>query len=118
MAIRSVKEVLAAAGIAEEAQFDERCRSWRTSRENGNPETLLAFLGREAGFAEDNTLQKLCGVIGWPYLDLSHAPPSPEALKRVSTKVAFQYAVFFLNNRPVAKRMSLLLTSWSSPDHP
>ncbi len=113
MAIRSVKEVLATAGIAEEAQFDERCRSWRTSRDNGNPETLLAFLGREAGFAEDNTLQKLSGVIGWPYLDLPHTPPSPEALKRVSTKVAFQYAVF-----PTRVEQGVLQIAVSDPFDP
>jgi type II secretion system protein E len=36
----------------------------------------------------------MSGVIGWPYLDLPHLPPDGEALKRISTKVAFQYAVF------------------------
>lgn len=113
MAIRSVKEVLAAAGIAAPGHFDERCRSWRTSRENGNTETLLAFLGREAGLAEDAALQRLAGVIGWPYLDLPHNPPSPEALKRVSTKVAFQYAVF-----PTRYEQGVLQLAVSDPFDP
>ncbi len=94
MALRSVKEVLAAAGIAAVPEFEERCRLWRTSRDNGNPESLLAFLGREAGYSEDNALQKLAPIIGWPYVDLPRNLPSPEAQKHVSTKVAFQYAVF------------------------
>ncbi len=94
MAIRSVKDVLADAGIAGSGRFDTLAQNWRTSRENGNTETLLAFLGREAGYSEDQTLQKLGSVISWPYIDLPRTPPSPEAQKRISTKVAFQYAVF------------------------
>ena len=94
MAIRSVKDVLADAGIAGSGRFDTLAQNWRTSRENGNTETLLAFLGREAGYSEDQTLQKLGAVISWPYIDLPRTPPSPEAQKRISTKVAFQYAVF------------------------
>ncbi|MCC7376245.1 MAG: type II/IV secretion system protein [Verrucomicrobiales bacterium] len=93
MSIRSVTEVLSAAGVVATGQFDTKVRNWRTSRDNGNIETLLAFLGREAGFSEDQTLQKLSAVVGWPYLDLARNPPSAEAQKRVSTKVAFQYAV-------------------------
>jgi type II secretory ATPase GspE/PulE/Tfp pilus assembly ATPase PilB-like protein len=93
MSIRSVTEVLSAAGVVASGQFDSKVRNWRTSRDNGNVETLLAFLGREAGFSEDQTLQKLSSVVGWPYLDLARNPPSAEAQKRVSTKVAFQYAV-------------------------
>lgn len=64
------------------------------ARDNGGTETLVSFLGREAGLSEDTTLQKLAGVIGWPYVDLPKVPPSAEAQKRVSTKVAFQYLVF------------------------
>jgi type II secretion system protein E len=94
MAIRSVKEIFAAAGLAGDHDFGPRCQSWRASRDNGNPETLLAFLGREAGLSEDLALQKLAAVVGWPYLDLPHTPPDGEALKRISTKVAFQFVVF------------------------
>jgi type II secretion system protein E len=95
MALRAIKDVLAAAGIVPAPQqFETQARTWRTSKENGNHETLLAFLGREAGLSEDTALQRLAPVIGWPYLDLPRTPPSAEAQKRVSTKVAFQYAVF------------------------
>jgi type II secretion system protein E len=94
MAIRSVKELLSAAGIAAHGQFETRKASWRASRDNGNQETLLAFLGREAGFSEDQTLQKLAAEMGWTFVDLSRMPPSPEAQKKISTKVAFQYVIF------------------------
>jgi len=94
MAIRSVKEILAAAGIVSAAEFEGRKASWRASRDNGNLETLLAFLGREAGFSEELTLQKLATEIGWAFVDLSRTPPTPEAQKKISTKVAFQYVVF------------------------
>ncbi len=95
MAIRSVKDVLAAAGVlAAPNLFEHQVRAWRAARENGSGECLLTFLGREAGYSEDQTLQKLAPVIGWPYVDLPRNPPSAGAQKRVSTKVAFQYAVF------------------------
>ena len=94
MAIRSVKEILAAAGIVSAGEFEGRKASWRASRDNGNLETLLAFLGREAGFSEELTLQKLATEIGWAFVDLSRTPPTPEAQKKISTKVAFQYVVF------------------------
>ncbi len=110
MALRSVKEVLAHAGVASVHEFGARCQSWRASRDNGNTETLLAFLGREAGFSEDQTLQKLCAEIGWPYLDLARMPPSPEALKRISTKVAFQFLVF-----PVSHENGVLRVAVSDP---
>ncbi len=94
MALRPVKDLLTAAGIPVTGTLEAQARSWRTSRDNGNTETFLAYLGREAGFSEDQTLQKLAPVLGWDYLDLSRNTPSPEAQKRVSTKVAFQYIVF------------------------
>ncbi|MGE3312359.1 MAG: GspE/PulE family protein [Limisphaerales bacterium] len=94
MAIRSVKEILSSAGIAPPGQFESRKASWKASRENGNQETLLAFLGREAGYSEDQSLQKLAAEMGWAFVDLARLPPSPEAQKKVSTKVAFQYVVF------------------------
>jgi len=94
MAIRSVQDILIAAGLVTRGQFETRKASWRASRENGNQETLLAFLGREAGFSEEQTLQKLGQEIGWPFVDLARMPPSPEAQRKISTKVAFQYVVF------------------------
>ncbi len=94
MAIRSVKEILSSAGIAAQGQFEMRKASWRASRDNGNQETLLAFMGREAGFSEEQTLQKLATEMGWPFVDLARIPPSPEAQKKISTKVAFQYVIF------------------------
>ncbi|MCC6232358.1 MAG: type II/IV secretion system protein [Verrucomicrobiales bacterium] len=94
MALRPVKDLLTAAGIPVSGPLEAQARSWRTSRDNGNTETFLAYLGREAGFSEDQTLQKLAPVLGWDYLDLPRNPPQPEAQKRVSTKVAFQYVVF------------------------
>ncbi|MBX3748100.1 MAG: type II/IV secretion system protein [Verrucomicrobiae bacterium] len=80
--------------VAGTAQFETLTRAWRTSRDGGGTESLVTFLGREAGFSEDQTLQKLAEAMGWPYLDLPRLPPSVEAQKRVSTKVAFQYVVF------------------------
>ncbi len=92
------------------SHFETAARNWRVSRDNGNQETLIAYLGREAGYSEDQVLQKLAPVIGWPYVDLPRNPPSAEAQRRISTKVAFQYLVF-----PIAMRDGVLQVAVSDP---
>jgi type II secretion system protein E len=86
--------MLAAAGVISPGQFESQAKAWRTAKDNGTSETLLTYLAREAGLSEDTVLQRLAGVMGWPYIELPKNPPQIEALKRISTKVAFQYAVF------------------------
>lgn len=93
MAFVSIKNVLAQAALANADQFDTWMKEWRIAVENGSQETLLAFLSREAGLSEETFLQRLAQALNWPYLELPRTVVSSEVQQRISTKVAFQYAV-------------------------
>ena len=93
MAFVSLKEFLARMGLATPAQFEEWNKAWRVAVESGSQETLLAFICRERGLAEDVFLQQLAQALNWPYLDLPKLNVPAEARNRISTKVAFQYSV-------------------------
>ena len=93
MAFASIKTSLEHAGIASPAEFDTHRKAWKVAVDNGSNETLLSFIGREKGVAEDQVLTSLARVLNWPYLDLPKINVSNEARKKISTKVAFQYNV-------------------------
>ena len=93
MAFISLKEFLARMGLATPEQFDEWSKAWRVAVESGSQETLLAFICRERGLAEDVFLQQLAQALNWPYLELPKLNVPAEARNRISTKVAFQYSV-------------------------
>ena len=80
-------------GLATAEQFEEWSKAWKVAVEGGSQETLLAFVCRERGLAEDVFLQKLAQALNWPYLDLAKLKVPTEARNRVSTKVAFQFSV-------------------------
>lgn len=93
MAFVSLKEFLSGMGLATPTQFEEWTKAWKVAVQNGSQETLLAFVCRERGIAEDVFLQQLAKALSWPYLDLPRLTVPAEARNRVSTKVAFQYSV-------------------------
>src|SRR6185436_14833495 len=93
MGLKSIKNILADAGLANAEQFVNWSKAWRIAVEGGSPESLFAFMSREAGTSEEAFLQKLAATLGWPYLDLPKLTITAEAQKRISTKVAFQYGV-------------------------
>ena len=93
MAFISLKEFLSGMGLATPEQFDEWRKTWRVAAEGGSQESLLSFICRERGMAEDVFLQKLAQALNWPYLDVAKLKVPTEARNRVSTKVAFQYSV-------------------------
>ncbi|MBI4324073.1 MAG: Flp pilus assembly complex ATPase component TadA [Chloroflexi bacterium] len=93
MAFVSIKNVLAQAALANPEQFEAWIKAWRVAAENGSQESLLAFFCRENGLSEELFLQRLAEVLGWPFLDLPKTTVSPEAQKKISTKVAFQFSV-------------------------
>jgi type II secretion system protein E len=93
MGLKSIKSILAEAGLANIEQFVNWSKAWRTAVEGGSQESLFAFMAREAGLSEETFLQKLAATLGWPYLDLPKTTITADAQKRVSTKVAFQYGV-------------------------
>src|SRR5256714_2835958 len=93
MAFVSLKEFLARMALATPAQFDEWSKAWRIAVESGSQESLLGFICRERGLAEDLFLQKLAQALNWPYLDLPKLNVRTEARNRISTKVAFQYSI-------------------------
>jgi type II secretion system protein E len=93
MAYASLKSLLARVLDVTAEQVDEWSRAWRVAVESGTQESQLAFLCRERGLAEDVFLRQLAGVLGWPYLELAKLAVVPEAQKKISTKVAFQYSV-------------------------
>ena len=93
MAFLSLKQFLAQMGLASPEQFDEWNKAWKVAVTSGSQETLLAFICRERGLAEDVFLQQLAQALNWPYLDLPKISVPVEARNRISTKVAFQYSV-------------------------
>src|SRR5512139_2165493 len=93
MAFVSLKEFLSRMGLATPEQFDEWNKAWKVATASGSQETLLAFICRERGLAEEVFLQQLAQALKWPYLDLPKLNVPAEARNRISTKVAFQYAV-------------------------
>jgi type II secretion system protein E len=93
MAFVSLKQFLSGMGLATPDQFEEWSKAWKVAVEGGSQESLLGFICRERGIAEDVFLQKLAQALNWPYLDLAKLKVPTEARNRVSTKVAFQYAV-------------------------
>ena len=80
-------------GLATPEQFDEWNKAWKVAVDSGSQETLLAFICRERGLAEDVFLQQLAQALNWPYLDLPKLNVPAEARNNISTKVAFQYSV-------------------------
>ena len=93
MAFVSLKDFLARTGLASDSQFAEWTKAWRIATESGSPEPLLSFICRERGLAEDVFLQSLAKELGWPFLDLAKAVVPNEARNKISTKIAFQFAV-------------------------
>jgi len=93
MAIISIKGLLARHNLATPQQFDEWHKAWRVAQEAGSADTLMLFMARERGSSEELFLQDLAKALDWPYIDLAKTEVSVEARKKISTKVAFQYAV-------------------------
>src|SRR4051794_23654907 len=110
MAFISIRRVLAEASLAAPDQFETWLKAWRVASENGSQESLLAFFSREAGISEEVFLQRLATALNWPFLDLARLSISQETQKRISTKVAFQYAVL-----PVSFEKGTLLVALSNP---
>jgi type II secretion system protein E len=93
MAFVTLKEFLSRMGLVTADQFDEWNKAWKIAVTGGSQESLLGFICRERGLAEDVFLQKLAQALNWPYLDVAKLKVPTEARNRVSTKVAFQYSV-------------------------
>jgi hypothetical protein len=70
MAFISLKGFLSLTGLATTAQFEEWSKAWRVAVDSGSQETLLSFICRERGMAEDVFLQTLAKGLGWPYIEL------------------------------------------------
>jgi type II secretion system protein E len=97
MAFVSLKEFFGRMGLVTPAQFDEHTKAWRVAAESGSQESLLGFICRECGIAEDVFLQKLAQALNWPYLELPKISIPNEARTKISTKVAFQHSVLPTN---------------------
>jgi type II secretion system protein E len=93
MAFVSLREFLARMGLGTAEQFDGWSKAWRLAVNGGSQESLLAFVCRERGLAEDVFLQQLAKALNWQFLDLPKLKVPNEARTRISTKVAFQYSV-------------------------
>ena len=89
----TLKQFLSQAGLASPTEFDELSKAWRVALDSGSQETLLSFIARERGVADDVFLQKLAEALGWPFVDLPKLSISLEARKALTTKVAFQHTV-------------------------
>ncbi|HXT13880.1 MAG TPA: ATPase, T2SS/T4P/T4SS family [Candidatus Angelobacter sp.] len=97
MAFVSLKDFFSRMGLVDPAQFAELTKAWRVAADNGSQETLLAFICRERGFAEDVFLHKLAQTLNWPFLEMAKLDVPPPARNKISTKVAFQHSVMPTN---------------------
>src|ERR1041385_6454529 len=97
MAFLSLKEFFARMGLVTAEQFDELGKAWRVAADNGSQETLLAFICRERGIAEDVFLQKLAQALNWPFIEMAKVEVPAPARNKISTKVAFQHSVMPTN---------------------
>src|SRR5215468_5679457 len=97
MAFESLKQFLDRMRFVTPEQFDELGKAWRVATESGSQETLLAFICRERGIAEDVFLQKLAQALNWPFLELPKTDIPAAARNKISTKVAFQHSVLPTN---------------------
>ena len=93
MALVSVRSLMAQHNLASPQQFEAWSKAWRTSVQAGSAESLLSFIARERGFAEDLFLQELAKALGWPFIEIGKTDVTPDIRKKISTKVAFQYSV-------------------------
>jgi type II secretion system protein E len=93
MAFVSLKDFFNGLGLVTPDQFAELSKAWRVAADNGSQETLLAFICRERGIAEDSFLQKLAQALKWPFLEMAKLEVPAPARNKISTKVAFQHSV-------------------------
>jgi len=90
----TLRDFLSQAGLATPTEFDELSKAWRVAVDSGSQETLLSFIARERGVAEDVFLQQLARALGWSFVDLPRLSVGPEVRGKLATKVAFQHAAF------------------------
>jgi type II secretion system protein E len=110
MSFNSVKNLVATVAEASPAQFDDWRKSWRAAVDGGSNESLLSFVARERGVAEDIFMQRLAAALTWPYLDLPKLTVENEVRNKMTTKVAFQYFII-----PVAVNNGVLQVAVSDP---
>jgi hypothetical protein len=92
MTYRSVSSILAQGELASPAEVEQFRKSWAVAAANGSNESLLEFIAREKGVANDLFLQKLADALQLPFVELQHLSIPPEAHQRLSTKIAFQFS--------------------------
>ncbi|HWD92325.1 MAG TPA: GspE/PulE family protein [Verrucomicrobiae bacterium] len=97
MAFVSLKDFFNRMGLVSPEQFGELSKAWRVAADNGSQETLLGFICRERGIAEDVFLQKLAQALNWPFLEMAKVEVPAPARNKISTKVAFQHSVMPTN---------------------
>src|SRR5581483_3499928 len=93
MAFVSLKDFFARLGLVSSEEFNEYTKAWRVAVDSGSQESLLAFICRERGIAEDVFLQKLGQALRLPFLDLPRLDVPTQARGKISTKVAFQHSI-------------------------
>src|ERR1051326_4324836 len=93
MAFISLRDFFSRMGLASAEELDAWGKAWKIAVAGGSQESMLGFICREKGLAEDVFLQKLAEALSWPFLDLAKLKVPTEARNRISTKVAFQYSV-------------------------
>jgi type II secretion system protein E len=113
MGYRPIQTVLADAGLATPAQFQEWRKAWAIAADNGSQENLIAFMARERGVSEEQFLRILAQTLAWPFLELSHVTVDAETRRKICTKVAFQYLVL-----PVRGDEETLQVAISNPFDP
>lgn len=113
MGYRPINEILCEAAQATPEQLRQWQTAWTSAVQAGSQENLLEFMSRERGLSDEVLLQKLSGVLGWPFIDLPRVSVPPEVRGKISTKVAFQYGVI-----PASSENGVLRVAVSHPFDP
>ncbi len=79
MAFASIKSLLARHSLATPQQFEDWSKAWRKAADSGSQDSLLAFIARERGVAEDVFLQELAKALNWSFIDLPKTDVSQDA---------------------------------------
>ena len=111
MAYVSFKDFCVATNLASADQFDQMQADWRRERaETGLDESFPQFLCKRNSRSEAEFLGNVAQAFDWERIELANVKPTPEAHRRISSKIAAQHRVV-----PVEVNEGQLVVAVSDP---
>lgn len=94
MAYVSFKDFCVATNLASADQFDQMQANWRRERvEAGLDESFPEYLSKRNSRTESEFLSNVAKAFDWERIELAGVKPTPEAHRRISSKIAAQHRV-------------------------